>query len=190
MIDWSLKLETAPTSEPVTISEVKDHLRVDTGDDDTDLGRKIAAARQWVEEFTGRSLMVTTWKLYLSDWPVAIQLPNPPMKTLTSILYLDTGGTEQTLGTEVYITNSVAEPAVIREAYSKSWPALRNRQYNSITVEYIAGYASASAVPQAIRQALILRVQAAYDDPAANELNDAAAKLLWPYRTFQEVPWL
>ena len=134
--------------------------------------------------------MATTWKLYLSDWPRAIQLPNPPLTTLTSIKYLDTGGTEQTLDTSVYLTNTVAEPAVIREAFSQTWPSLRNAQWNSITVEYIAGYASASVVPQAIRQALILRVQAAYDDPAADGLNDAAARLLWPYRTFLEVPWL
>jgi len=195
-IQWSLELVTPPTSEPVTTAEVKDHLRVDTADDDTDIDRKIVAARLWAEEFTGRSFMATTWRLYLSDWPTAIQLPRPPLTTLTSVSYIDTAGATQTLTTE-HLTNTASEPAVITEAFGESWPSLRNNQYNSVIVEYVAGYASAANVPGPIKQAIKARAASLYEfredvlaGQAVSGLPAVAERLLWPFRTFTEVPWL
>jgi len=44
---------TSPGSEPLIVSEVKDHLRVDHDDDDNYIDGLIKAARQFVEKRTG-----------------------------------------------------------------------------------------------------------------------------------------
>lgn len=196
-IEWSLELDTVPSSEPVSLQEVKDHLRIDTSSDDDDLARKIAEARTWAEEFTRRSFMPTTWKLYLSAWPRAIQLFRAPLSSLTSITYIDTAGDSTVLDSSIFLTNAVAEPAIITEAWQQQWPSLRNNQYNSIIIEYIAGYANAASVPDPIKQAIKAKVASLYEfredsisGQAVSSMQDVGERLLWPYRTFMEVPWL
>ena len=52
-------LITAPTVEPVTLTEVKSQLGITTADtaSDTQLTRRITEARKWCETYLGRSLM-------------------------------------------------------------------------------------------------------------------------------------
>jgi len=45
----STQVISGPAVEPVTLSEAKDHLRVDGNDDDVVIGGMIASAREYVE---------------------------------------------------------------------------------------------------------------------------------------------
>lgn len=51
-----LRLKTAATLEPVSLIEAKAHLNVDLPDNDTLIGAMVSAAREIVEQQTGRSL--------------------------------------------------------------------------------------------------------------------------------------
>ena len=51
----SYRIVTEPTTEPVLLSEACDYLRVDLGDDDTQITRLITAARKYCEHITGRA---------------------------------------------------------------------------------------------------------------------------------------
>ena len=64
MIDISniLLAESAPT-EPVTLAEAKAWLRVDYTDDDTLITSMIKSARQSIEHFTNRALVIKTVSL-------------------------------------------------------------------------------------------------------------------------------
>ncbi len=56
---------SGPEIEPVTLTEMKSNLRTfdsSTGEDDLITG-KMVAAREWVEDFTGRALIDQTWRL-------------------------------------------------------------------------------------------------------------------------------
>ena len=58
-----LKLITAPAEEPVSLTEAKTHLRVDTSADDTYIARLITSARAHVEEaILHRPLITQTWE--------------------------------------------------------------------------------------------------------------------------------
>lgn len=50
----------APAVEPLTLAEVKSHLRVDITDDDALITSLITAARQWVERGINRALITRT----------------------------------------------------------------------------------------------------------------------------------
>src|SRR4051812_2411410 len=90
-------LVTAPTSEPITRTEVKLHLRVDVDitAEDALIDAHIIAARRLVETHTGRQLITATWDLFLPGFPDCdvLALPNPPLQSVTSITYYDTAET-------------------------------------------------------------------------------------------------
>ena len=61
----------APTLEPLTLAEVKRHLRIDHTDDDVYINDYlIPAAREYVEDETERQLITATWALKLPGCPV------------------------------------------------------------------------------------------------------------------------
>lgn len=59
----------APTVEPVSLSEIKQHLRVDGADEDAYLTALITAGREMLCRLLSKSLITETWTLTLDDWP-------------------------------------------------------------------------------------------------------------------------
>ena len=58
---------TGPAIEPVTIVEVKSHLRLDIDDDNIVLSSLIKAARVWAENYTGRMFIQRTLQQFLDS---------------------------------------------------------------------------------------------------------------------------
>lgn len=157
----AIKIITGPVTEPVTEDEAKLHLRVDATDEDTPIARMIVTARQEAENLTRRALITQTLELGLSHWPECIKLPRPPLVSVTSIKYVDTAGTLQTLDAADYLVDDYNEPARIIPAYGKVWPLIRH-QPNAIVVRYVAGYGAASDVPAAIKNWMLLKIGTMY----------------------------
>lgn len=94
-----LVLVTAPALEPLERSDVKDHLRITATDEHDLLDAMIVAARRYAEDIgTHRQLLTATWRRTLDHFPAVIELPRPPLQAVTSIKYVDSNGTIQTLG--------------------------------------------------------------------------------------------
>lgn len=64
----SLILIEPVTTEPVTLEEAKDLLRLDGDHLDDDLASALVAARLEAEHFTGRSFAPQVWRLKLRDF--------------------------------------------------------------------------------------------------------------------------
>ena len=64
-------LITPPAAEPVTLSETKAWLRVDTNDEDSTIATLISAGRVLVEQATRRALVTQSWRIILDAWPNA-----------------------------------------------------------------------------------------------------------------------
>lgn len=147
-----------PAAEPVTLAEAKAHLRVDSSDEDALISAMIAAARESAEHETGRTVISTTWRLTLDQFPTSIQLPMPRVTGVTVIEYVDDAGVTQALAPAGYqlIADSEYE-AWIEPAYGYGWPAVR-AQAEAVRVTYVAGWANAAAVPAAIKAWVLLAV--------------------------------
>ena len=162
----ALKLITAPAAEPVSTSEAKAHLRVDTTADDTYIGTLITVARQNVESHLRRSLITQTWEVVLDAFPAGvIRLPKPPLASVTSIKYTDDEGNESTYSSDNYVVDSDTEPGRVVLKSGQTWPAVTLAAANGVRVRYVAGYGAAgSNVPQAIRQAILLVIGSLYEN--------------------------
>jgi len=190
-----LDLVTAPTVEPLTATEAKAHLRVDYSTDDTLIASLIVAAREYVEQITGRALLTQTWDLFLDRFSGReIDIPCSPLISVTSVKYIDTAGSEQTLSTDDYTVRTYSSHyGEVGLNFDADWPSTR-RIEDAVYIRFVAGYGATSAsVPQAIRQAMLMLVGHWYENResvviggriTATEVPMAVTALLQPHRTF------
>lgn len=185
------ELITAPAVEPITLAEARAHLRATATDEDALIQAWIIAARRRAESITWRALCTQTWDWFLDAFPCsgeALEVPFPPLQSVTSISYVDDAGATQVLATSEYQVDSKAQPGRIAEAYSKTWPSTRV-QMNAVTVRFVAGYGLADKVPWEIRAAMLLMVGHFYEHREdvsvgniVNVMPRSADDLLAPYR--------
>lgn len=158
-------LVTPPTSEPVTVAECKEHLRIEHDLDDALLALYVTAARRWIETYTQRQIMLADWRLDLEAFPREIVLPWPTLQAVTSITYTDLDGVPQTLAATEYQVSFDTAPARIKPAYSKAWPSARSghgietgppevRIYSAVRVAFRSGYGTLADVPEEIKTAI------------------------------------
>jgi uncharacterized phiE125 gp8 family phage protein len=186
----SLVLSTAPTQEPLTIDEVKAFLRIDTDDDDLLLEGLIKAAREYCETVTRRRLIIQTWKYYLEDWPETnyIELPYPPLQSITSVIYTDYALTPTTLTlTTNYVVETNTEPGKVVLAYGQSWPTTTLTVKSPISIIYICGYGTPDDVPQSLKQAMLIDIADMMEHRESYVTQPwqhmpILDKLYWPYR--------
>ena len=168
-----LTLITAPSIEPITLSDAKLHARIDTSADDTIVTRLIQAARERAEFETRHALITQTWDYTLDGFPAdrlcRIELPLPNLISVTSIKYIDTDGVLQTWAASNYKVHTNYIPGQISTAYAIQWPTSR-AEADAVTIRYVAGYgASASNVPQSIISAMHLMIAHWYEHRSAVE---------------------
>jgi len=148
----ALTVSVQPAAEPLTAAEAKLHCRVDTTDEDTLMANLIIAARQYVEEYLGRALITRTYVYTLDATTYPFELPMPPYGAITTVKSLDEDFIETTISSADYIVSTVPQVATLEIT---TLPA--DAEYLKVT--YTAGYgATSAAVPQAIRQALLLLI--------------------------------
>ena len=156
MDSTALTVTTEPAGEPVTLAEAKDQVHELTSNHDDYLTTLIKVARQTAERYTRRQFITATYEYRLDKFPDVIEVPRPPTQSITSIQYVDTSGTTQTLASSYYTLDKYSLPARIVEAYGKSWPTVRDH-INVVTVTFKAGYGdAASDVPEDLKHAMKL----------------------------------
>lgn len=186
-----LTLVTAPAKEPITLAEAKSHLRVEHTEDDQYIETLISVARQWAEGFTRRAFVTQTWDLVLDDFPHVIEVPLPPLQSVTaaSFTHIDTDGTTTQVPTVRYTVDTDSEPARIHESYGQTWPSTRDIA-NAVRCRFVAGYGDDEAnVPAPIRHAIKILVAQWYEhrEPVVMNMTPATVPmsvhaLLYPYQ--------
>ena len=184
-----LQLTTPPSVEPLTLDEAKAHLKVDTTADDALITAMIAAARARAEWHTGRALIAQGWTLNLDAWPASgiVEIPLPPLQSVTSVTLAARDGSTSTLSSSLYTVDAASAPA--RLALKPDVPPPTNlRAVNGIAIAFTAGYGStSSAVPELLRHAIRTIVAFLYEHrgEAPAELPLEALALLAPFRVLK-----
>lgn len=146
-----------PQAEPLTLAEVKAHLRLDAGEEDALFAALIRTAREHLERVTGLCLLRQTWRLYLDGWPPGDVIPigKGPVQAIETILVFDGQGRSTDITAADRLLDGEARPA-------RLWlrdPSAPGRAMNGIEIDFIAGYGEAGTdVPDTLKRAMLMHV--------------------------------
>lgn len=192
----SLMLLSPPAAEPVSLAEVKAHLRVDLPDEDALISALAVAARQAVEARGGLALIAQAWRFALDAPPEVefapfgaagvgdIALPLSPVASIDAVSVVDIAGVAAPVDPALYET---AVGATGRVRALSPWPA-PGHKLDGVTVDFTAGYADAASVPDALKQAVLLLAAHFYENRERAQaeriysIPDAVDALVAPYR--------
>ena len=193
-------LVTAPSVEPLTLTEAKLYLRVDQSTEDNLISGMVVAARQGVETYTRRALVTQTWDFRYESFMDTRQpliLPKAPLQSVTSITYLDEDGVSQTLASSNYsvrtLSGATAGRGYIELNDDVSLPSLYTDALAPVTVRAVCGYGAAAAVPDGIKMAIYLMLGDLYEQrqetmmSVSSKTKTTIERLLGPYR-LEQVP--
>ena len=144
----SLNLITPPSREPLSLARARYAVRRDseTIDDDIIQGL-LTTARVYAEGFQNRAYMEQTWDLWLDEFPSVgyIDIPLPPLQSVTSIKYYDVDDTEATFSTDYYDVDTKGYVGRVVLKYAESWPSTVLRPSNGVVIRFVAGYETYSS---------------------------------------------
>lgn len=168
----TLKLITDAATEPISLSEARLFLKIDSDatDEDDLITDMIQTARENCEhELGGQSLLLQTWEVVLDAFPAAeIELGMPSVTpigsqaAIESITYIDTNGDSQTLSSSLYTIDADSPPGWVLPAVDTTWPATMDCA-NAVRVRYTMGSALASSLPKSIKSWMLLRIRTLYE---------------------------
>lgn len=153
----SIRVLTPPSIEPVTLSEARLWCRID--DDDTTQDAMllilIGAMREYAEEITGRAIAARQLEVVLDRLPdgsTPIELPSPPLQSVSYIRYLDTGGVEQEMSGSPtqWIIDNASLPGRISPLFGANWPGT-NDGIGNVRIGFTCGYPNVTAMPKKLR---------------------------------------
>jgi uncharacterized phiE125 gp8 family phage protein len=154
---WYPATVTSAGTAPILLADAKRQLRVATSDDDTLIQGMLDAAMAQAEAYCGIRIGQPTLSLKCDSFEDFARIPEAPIRSVTSIIYVDTAGDTHTLSTDVYEARLEGLAPAIVLKYGKQWPA--TRMGSRITVVVDAGYAS---LPANIKSAVLLLLSKLY----------------------------
>ena len=174
------RIVTGPASEPVTLTELKLHLRETGSDQDDYLTDSIIAAREEIESVSGFAFIDQTWTLLLDRWPgqreawwdgvrvgsinalyggfgdlTNITPSRYPLQTVDTLtVYSDVGTSASVTVADVFDVDATSWPGRINIKRGAVWP-IALRSINAIEFGYTSGFgADADAVPEQYKRAI------------------------------------
>ena len=163
-IKGRIQVVTPPTTEPLTLSEVKSHLRIDGNYDDVLLNSCITSARMFFESQCEISIASQELLLALDSFDDIVYLPRGPVQSVEDISYADSENNQDSMAD--WIEDLVSNPARITPAFSQSWPATAE-VVNAVQVSYTAGYSTAELVPKLLKSGMLFYVAHLYENRSA-----------------------
>jgi len=134
-----LTTTTPETTLPVSVADLKTHMRITTSSDDDYITDLAWMAYAWIESEADITIGTTVYQLQSDVFPSS--LPQPPVQSISSISYYDTDNTSQSLteGTDYYLIVADKQAALLEPV--ETWPSVYARP-DAVTIAFTAGFTS------------------------------------------------
>jgi len=155
---YTLEILTQPQSEPVTLQEMKNHLRVNDDAEDTLISAFIVVARQFFESYTGRAVHQQTFRQHVPYLNCPIYFMRAKLISVEGFFYYNSANTL----TEITSYNSdlVSIPGGI---WLDSYPITSSTKNPKAYVDYKAGWAN-NEVPEMVKLGIKLVASHYYEN--------------------------
>lgn len=185
-----LEITTATTSMVVPTSDLRDHVRGSTADNDLIQSYAIAA-QHYCEDATRRSFFRQDYRLTLDAWHDPIYLPRSPVVSSTgstggfAVSYLASGSTSWTSWDTSHMRLLTGEGGRIVKRYGESFPGGTLETGEAVRVDFTAG---STAVVEEDKQMVRLLAGTWYEnresiaDVTLAKVPDALRALIWMRR--------
>lgn len=146
-----------PASEPVTLAEAKEHLRMDEiTDEDSLISSIITSARAYLEASLSRVLISRQAVFEVQSWCAQYKLPLAPVSAIVSVQYVDADGVTQTIDATDYYLMAGLDPRLVMIGTEPS------RLANSVLT--ITATVGDAAFDPALKQAMLLMIGHFYEN--------------------------
>ena len=153
--EFQCEIVTDLTTEPVTLQEAKDYMRISSESENDLIEELITSARERIEKYTGLSLGLKTLKAYWFYFHIPAEIPYGPITAINSVVDDNDVALEYTARGLQYKT---------LEAYSTQ----------GLTIEYEAGF---TIVPKGLKLAILKQVSTDYENRENYSIYDQAYEL-------------
>lgn len=178
-------LISPPAVEPLSLSEAKAWLRLDSADEDEIVSTLIVSARLVIESLTRRMMVAQVWRLSLDGWPSApVAIPLSPVRAIPAVRWVESYGGGAELSQQGYRLETQGGQASLRLLVPGPEGAV------GVEIDVEAGFgADAAGVPAPLRQAMRLLIARWHENRGDIEADAdiartpaAIAALIAPYR--------
>lgn len=172
----TVALITSPALEPLSLSEIKAHLRIDHDHEDVLLTDTLQAARAYTEFASGNKLMTQTWRQYEICFPEdhSVVLRVEPFQTISAVTAFDRDGEPTVLPLQDYrILRGDGETSL--QIDQRLNPELA---HNGLEIDFICGFGDLGMdVPPTLKRAILLLVAHWYEFRGAISPQDQPVSL-------------
>lgn len=189
---YSYILVTPAGTTPVSLAEVKEHLKLDASDasQDTYLTLLINSCTAYGEKYTKRDFITKTYRTYRNGFYEqyyedgytyqkhnAFLLRRSKATEIVTIKYLKSSVLTLVSNTIYYLTDE-ADWGEIYLVDGQSWPSDVDNRKQAVQIEFKAGYGiAASDVPKDIRLALLNHIAKVYENRGDCDMDTADSSL-------------
>ncbi len=163
---FTYNVSTAPAAKPLTLTEVKTHLKIaiaDTSQDDY-LNLLIDMATAFGEKYTKRTFINTGFTTFRDDFNDPLVLRRSQVSAIASIKYL-VAGVLTTLATSVYGFTDVNGFSEIFLQVDQEFPTDIDSVPQAVEIIFTAGYgAAATDVPADVKFAMLNHIAFLYSN--------------------------
>lgn len=165
-VAWPYIVTVAPTTLPLTINEVKEHLHLDLDDKTQDALLKvlIRAATDYAEKYTKRDFITRTYETLRDSFTDSLEIRRSPLQSVTTVEYLQ-DGLFVTVSTDIYFATNSNTFSRLTLKTGQVWPTDIDLQEQSVKITFKSGYGNnLSSVPDALREGMLQYISAMYEN--------------------------
>lgn len=164
-----------PVTQPISLSDVKDHLRLDKSEsyDDNYLESLMESATLYCQNYTSRLLTRQTVETYRDNFGDSLTVRKSPVQSITKIEYLSEGIWETVDTSVYYLTVSSGFPEICLNT-DKAWPVSIDTREQAIKITILCGYGvTGESVPESLKTGLLQHIAFLFENKGDSDVSES-----------------